>query len=216
MVRRSMYFSNHDGWPRHYSYLGSSPFFSSLVLVTSTTVAAFVFRRVVPKVRSFLSSHGGGAGLLRLVWEGDHLSPSQRSALETLELWELRIVGCADLSSKSKWRRSRTLSERVESAEIDLDTAIMNTVDGGIVCTDPKLLAEFASLSHDLDAAAAGVDSVIILGGRSGSSQTHGPGSISTPNGVLRAKKKLLSADVVRLMGRIDSLIEKASVKDHK
>jgi len=126
--------------------------------------------------------------VLRLVWEGDHLSPPQKLATEKLVKWE---------------RKKNSLVKRVESAEIEAEAAALDTVDEGTATFSPKFKNELSSLSHDLDVAASAVDSILISDG------VGGRPADDCPDGRLRWKKKRLSREIVEFMRRVDAIISK-------
>lgn len=151
---------------------------------------------------NLISKYGLG-GLLRLIWEGDHLSPEVRDAVDTLEDLEKRLLP----------KRKRDLNK----IRLQIERAKLDSVDGGdenlssdettsfkspneergqlqndiILMTSPAIKKDISMLSHNLDTLVAKIDSV----------QSHG-------NLEVKERKKKLSNLLVEMMRDVDELIQ--------
>lgn len=136
-----------------------------LSAVTVVALASVIGTCVTTKL---ILSYGFG-GLLRLIWEGDHLSPDVREAIDALDDLEKRQL------SKRK-RELKHLRVKIERAKLD-------SVDGGlenesndkflsdkdghsgssvnvIMLQFPMLKKDLSLLSHNLDNLVFAIDSV--------------------------------------------------------
>ena len=141
---------------------------------------------------TFLVHRYGFRGTLRLLWEGDHLPPEIRDALDILNDVEQRLM------PKEQ--------HRLEQIEVTIETAKLNSVDGpsgkssqvegkeirdsNILEQSPRLKKDLSTLSDRLDKLAAKVDSVR---------------SRNDPQ--LKNRKKCLSSELVSFADRCDSII---------
>lgn len=139
---------------------------------------------------------------MRLIWEGDHLSPPVREAMDALEELESESIAAEEAA--------------LERVEIAVEVARLNSVDGpensspprgsrtettkdgrtdglepdSLFQQIPSLKRDLSGLSHRLDGLAAEVDSVRSCG-----------------DADVKRRKKRLSNVLVRMMERVDSLI---------
>mmetsp|Transcript_8580 Transcript_8580/g.18469 ORF Transcript_8580/g.18469 Transcript_8580/m.18469 type:complete len:176 (-) Transcript_8580:53-580(-) len=157
----------------------------SIAAASVTAVAAiYHLSRVV-------SQCGGVGGFFRFVWEGDHLTPDVREAVDALD--ELESNG---IPKEEK---------RLEKVEIAIETARLNSVDdpsptpgeqGDATDLDnifeqyPQIKNDLSMLSYQLDKVAANIDSV------------QSCGSVE-----VKRRKKYLSNLLVKMMEKTDGLI---------
>mmetsp|Transcript_32273 Transcript_32273/g.47051 ORF Transcript_32273/g.47051 Transcript_32273/m.47051 type:complete len:179 (-) Transcript_32273:114-650(-) len=139
-------------------------------------------------------SQYGLSGTLRLLWEGDHLTPECRESMDTLDQVQNKTIP--------------KLGKKLEQLEVTMEVAKLNCVDGPsldektttteeeeaikiqILTQYPKMKTDLSGLSYNLDKAAAKIDSA-----RSDGEQE------------VKARKKELSNIIVGLMDRADVLI---------
>jgi len=149
-----------------------------LAAASATAVAATYFL-------SLAISRYGLNGLLRLIWEGDHLPPDVRESVDALYTLE------SDALPKEECN--------MERVQVTIETVLLNSVDDEpssgaetktILEHHPQIRRDLSMLSYRLDAIAADVDSVLSCG-----------------NADVKMRKKQLSDVLVRLMKKTDSLI---------
>jgi hypothetical protein len=155
---------------------------------TILTTAAAVIGVQLAWMSWRLVSNYGFDGALRLIWEGDHLLPEIREAMDTLDQIENDQL-------PKKQRKCQALETVLEGASLD-------SVDGGEVEVDTivptktvvsgKIRTDLSGLSDAVDKLAFKVDSV----------ESHGDAEV-------RQRKKALSKHLVILMERVDSLISR-------
>lgn len=147
---------------------------------------------------------------MRLLWEGDHLSPPVREATDSLDDLESELIPAEEVA--------------LERIEVAVEVARLNSVDGPENSSPPRgsrtettedgrtdalesdslfqqipgLKRDLSGLSHRLDGLAAEVDSVRSCG-----------------DADVKRRKKRLSNVLVRMMERVDSLIERCEVGDY-
>lgn len=170
--------------------LASTAFITLTTIITTYTVSKLV-------------SKYGFNGTLRYIWEGDHLPPHIRDAVDTLDDVEDQL--------------DSSIQKKLKKVIVMMEVARLNSVDGGcsnndnkkenddsqkemnsdkksrIIISDPPapLIKDLGILSHKLDKLASEVDSV------------------QSCNDVeLKKRKKDLSRRIVRLMDQIDEYIE--------
>ena len=169
-----------------------------------TTLATVTIISIVGTyATAHLISKYGFVGLLRLVWEGDHLSPEVRDAVDSLEDIENRLLP----------KRKRELIK----VRLQIERAKLDSVDGGdenlsdeetnpsknpnkergqlkndiILMTSPAIKKDLSMLSHNLDTLVSKIDSV----------QSHG-------NLEVKEMKKKFSILLVEMMLDVDELIQ--------
>lgn len=142
-------------------------------------------------------------GTIRLIWEGDHLPPQIREAVDILD----------DISKKLKKNK-----KKLENAEIMVEVEKLNSVDvvngsqnnddgntcsstgGGdkkiiTICPSTSLSKQLSMLSYTLDKLAADIDSI------NSYNDTH-----------VKSRKKEYSATVVKMMERVDGFLKECGI----
>ncbi len=143
-------------------------------------------------------------GTIRLIWEGDHLPPQIREAVDILD----------DISKKLKKNQ-----KKLNNAEIMVEVEKLNSVDavndsqncnvenndyskgGGnkkiitILCPSAQLSKQLSTLSYALDKLAADIDSVK---------------SYNDKN--VKCRKKEYSATVVKMMEKVDGFLKECGI----
>uniref|UniRef100_A0A7S2U8C1 BAG domain-containing protein n=1 Tax=Attheya septentrionalis TaxID=420275 RepID=A0A7S2U8C1_9STRA len=149
---------------------------TTLMGVAAVSVTAIWTQRMISKY--------GVDGTLRLIWEGDHLKPEIREAMDNLDTLEFKKI------AKSE--------RKLEGMEVTVETARLNSIDETILETLPvQLKKQLAMLSSQLDALAADVDSI----------QSNGDAEV-------KRRKKYLSVKLVEMMERADKIIGQFSVEE--
>ena len=172
--------------------LAGTAFITLTTIVTTYTVSKLV-------------SKYGFNGTLRYIWEGDHLPPHIRDAVDTLDDVEDQL--------------NSSIQKKLKKVDVMMEVARLNSVDGGsnnidnksekddndtqkemdsekkgrMMISDPPapLIKDLGILSHKLDKLASEVDSVQ-----------------SCNDAELKTRKKELSSRTVRLMDKVDEYIE--------
>mmetsp|Transcript_1540 Transcript_1540/g.2208 ORF Transcript_1540/g.2208 Transcript_1540/m.2208 type:complete len:202 (+) Transcript_1540:46-651(+) len=188
----------------------------SITTITITTITAVAATYALSKV---ISSCGGIGGTLRYIWEGDHLPPHIREAVDALDDLEyIKLV-------KQK--------KKLDKVEIMVEVARLNSVDDGeeegcdsgdgnsaTMITDekhemqnqpqgqssksksplsqtptPALSKDLSMLSYTLDKLAAEIDSV----------QSCGDADV-------KRRKKEISKAIVKMMEKVDGYLKECGL----
>ena len=160
----------------------------TILTITSLTsiIATYLTIKTISKY--------GVKGTLRYIWEGDHLPPHIRDAVDKLDEIELKM--------------KKQMKRKLEKIETMIEVAKLNSVDGGeandkvddestllLSSTLPTLSKDLSMISYTLDQLAASVDSV----------QTYGEID-------LKKSKKELSASIVQMMEKVDTYLKLCGV----
>ena len=155
------------------------------ILRTTLTITTIVTTYYLTKsIRNY-----GIAGTLRYIWEGDHLSPEIRDAVDTLEEVELKL-------KKQK--------KKLDKVEIMIEVERLNSVDGvsdgsdSINQLEPSvtLSKDLTMLSYTLDKIAAEIDSV----------QSYGDVDV-------KRRKKENSSTLVSMMEKVDRFLKECGIE---
>mmetsp|Transcript_63214 Transcript_63214/g.75984 ORF Transcript_63214/g.75984 Transcript_63214/m.75984 type:complete len:179 (+) Transcript_63214:49-585(+) len=151
----------------------------SIVLISLCSLIVIGCTKVTEELRE---RRGGIYGILRLLWEGDHLPQEIRKSLNTLKKIEQTDI--------------QKMKQSMDEIELGIEIAILNSVDCNLsfekVNVSSTMRKKMGIASSELDKIASTLDSVHV-----------------NENSSLRAKRKMLSKEIVIMMEHMDVLIEK-------
>lgn len=151
---------------------------------------------------TIIGRHRGIHGILRLLWEGDHLPPHLRQSMDQLEKIEGRMI-----KSETQLEHIEVLVEKARLDSVDGSTATADADDNNkedkdkdtlsaeevkasLFQSNPELRTRIGIFSNKLDTIAAQIDDV----------KSHSDEEV-------KQKKKQLSNRIVQLMNEMDGMI---------
>ena len=157
--------------------------------LTITTIATTYF--LTKSIRNY-----GLSGTLRYIWEGDHLPPEIRDAVDTLEDVELKLK-----KQTKKLEKVEVMIElgRLNSVDVS-STSANNSTDrsdnGNQLSPSVALSKDLTMLSYTLDKIAADIDSV----------PSHGDADV-------KRRKKANSRKLVSMMEKVDGFLKECGIE---
>ncbi|KAL7531149.1 hypothetical protein ACHAXR_003872 [Thalassiosira sp. AJA248-18] len=171
---------------------------AAAILATTTGVLLLHQRNAIT---SFYNRHRGMQGLLRLLWEGDHLPLNLRQSMDELDKIKDRMV-----KSEDQLEQIEILVERARLESVDGSSISASPSEEGVVSNDelktqlfqqsPELRTRIGIFSNKLDTLAATIDAV----------KSHSDQEV-------KLRKKQLSNRIVELMTELDGMIDSLNLE---
>ena len=179
-----------------------SPSLKSATAAAAVVITTGVLIHQRNTITSSYHQHRGIDGILRLLWEGDHLPPHLRQSMDQLEKIEGRMI-----KSETQLEHIEVLVEKARLDSVDGSTATADADDNNkedkdkdtlsaeevkasLFQSNPELRTRIGIFSNKLDTIAAQIDDV----------KSHSDEEV-------KQKKKQLSNRIVQLMNEMDGMI---------